>query len=484
MRRDWISVVALSGIVAFGAYACGSNDSASTTNTAPADAGKDSGSTPVVDAGRDAGPVEGSSCANAITADLGVEVTGSLDAEGQKVFYAVNVKAGDFLFLGASTAATVDTGEEIVDTTISIFNADGSKLLASVDDAFPRITTDADMYYRAPADATLCVQVTDYGTWSGGTSTVAADANYTFFAGKIDPAAATVTFDAEPNDTNAAPQVGRLKAFTQSPGGYTHLMGVLSSATDVDTYKFTVPAGAKSISVAVPPVGAPLTPATSSYGSTMARFVVTVKKMDGTIVAELAPPAGNVEKMSDGLSAPVEAGDYLVTFSRPAGTAAGANDFYATTLDFGATNTPETEALGANTNDTLATAQALALTADATNAKIKDGYVLGFLPAGDVADSFSFPVAVNDSIALSCGSIRNGSGLEGVKVELFVGGVSKQAETETALADLAWSTSRFASKPAVTATSAGTAVVQVSATGRSATNTGVYFLCGVHTTAP
>ena len=77
MRKDWISVFALAGIVSFGAYACGSSDSSSTAVAdAGVDAGRDAGSTPRADAAVDAGPVEGSSCANAITADLGAEVTG------------------------------------------------------------------------------------------------------------------------------------------------------------------------------------------------------------------------------------------------------------------------------------------------------------------------------------------------------------------------------------------------------------------------
>jgi hypothetical protein len=124
------------------------------------------------------------------------------------------------------------------------------------------------------------------------------------------------------------------------------------------------------------------------------------------------------------------------------------------------------------------------MTVDTTNAKVKDGYVLGHLPVGDVADSFQFPVAANDKVAISCGSLRNGSGLEGFKAELFVGGTSKQVETETAIADLSWSESRFASKPAFTVTAAGTAVLQLSATGRSSRSSGYYYLCGVHTTAP
>jgi len=428
--------------------------------------------------------VEGSSCANPITADLGVEVDGNIDAEGKKVFYAINVKAGDFLLIGASTAATADTGEEIVDTAVTVFDAAGTKMRANLDDAFPRYTTDAELYYRAPADATLCVRVTDYATWAGDASSVATDNAYKFFAGKIDPNSAVVTFDTGANDTDAAPQTGKLKAYTQSAGGYTYLAGTLSSATDVDTYKFTMPVGAKAISVTVPPIGAAVVAKSPSYGSTLERFVVTVKKTDGTVVAELAPPPGAAASMSDGLSAPLAPGDYLVAISRPAGAAAGANDFYATTLAFGDTNTAEAEVLGANTNDTLATAQTLALATDTTNTKRKDAYILGYLPAGDLADSFAFPVAASDKVTLSCGSIRNGSGLEGVKVELFVDGVSKQVETEVATKDLSWADATWASKPSVAVTAAGTAVVQISATGRSARNTGTYYLCGFHTTAP
>lgn len=484
MRREWVALVALTGMVSLSVFACSSEPGAATP-VSNADAGKDAGTRPTGDAGKvDAGPVEGSSCALPIVADLGAQVPGLLDSDGAQVFYAVDVKAGDFLVIGASTAATADTGEEIVDTAITIYNADGTQMLANLDDAFPRFTTDAEVYYRAKVDGRLCVRVSDFATWSGEASTAAADANYEFFAGKLDPTSAVVTFDTEANDTDAAPQAGKIKAYTQGPGGYTFLAGALASATDVDTFKFTLPTGAKAISIAVPPIGAPVVAASSSYGSTMERFTVTVKKTDGTVVAELAPPPGNVSKMSDGLSAPLAAGDYLVTISRPAGAAAGANDFYATTISFGGTNDVETETLGANTNDTLASAQPLTLTTDTANAKMKDGYLLAYLPPGDVADSFQFPVAASDKVSISCGSIRNGSGLEGFKAEVFVGGVSKQVETETALADLSWSASRFASKPAIDVTTAGTAVLQLSATGRSQRNTGYFYLCGVHTTSP
>ena len=483
MRQGWMALVAVAAVGSVGVAACSSGGG--TAAPTAADAGRDGGAAPRPEAGvRDAGPQPGSSCALPIEAELGASLDGAIDADGKSVYYSVPVKAGDFLVLDATTAATAESGEEIVDTAITVFNADGSQMLANLDDAFPRYTTDAELFHRVKADGTLCVRVTDFATWSGEASLVAVDPNYTFSVGKISPAADVVTFDAEPNDTDAAPQAGKIKAYSQGNGGSTFLVGVLASATDVDTFKFTLPTGAAAISVEVPPIGAPLAAASSSYGSTMERFTVTVKKTDGTVVAELAPPAGNIAKVGDSLSAPLSPGEYLLTVSRPAGLAAGANDFYATTVNFSTTNTAETETLGANTNDTLATAQNLALTAAAADPKRKSGYLLGFLPAGDAADSFQFAVGANDQVGLSCGAARNGSGLEGFKAELFVAGTSKQVETESVLADLSWSGGRGASKAPVTATAAGTAVLQLSATGRSARNTGSFYLCGVHVVSP
>ena len=492
MRNQYVSLFAFAGLVAassVGGFACSAATPVAAVATA--DAGTKDAATAKdgATAAVDAGPVEGSSCALAIAADLGAEQAGDLDLPGKKVFYAFDVKAGDFLLLSASTAATADTGEEIVDTAISLYSADGSKLLANLDDAFPRYTTDAEFYYRATADAKLCARVSDFATWSGAASVVATDTAYKFLAAKIDPASAVVTFDTEPNDTNAAPQLGKLKAFATPPGAFSYVMGVLGAAGDIDTFKFTVPPGATSIGLSVPPVGAPLAEGKSSYGSTIARFALTVKKLDGTIIAEISPPVGDAEKTTDGLTAPVAAGDYLVTIRRPDGVAAGANDFYATTLTFGGSNPVEAEVLGANSNDSIATAQALTMKVDAANAKLRDGYILAYLPAGDVADHFSFPVIATDKVSLSCSALRNGSGLTDFSVEVFIDGTSKQSETEVATKDILWatpaagSTSTAASKPGITGT-AGTAVVKLAAAGRSTTNLGTYYLCGVHIAAP
>jgi hypothetical protein len=457
-------------------YAC--SDKASDSPVVNNDAGRD-GSVVKPDAPK---PDEmGSSCSKAIVAELGVASDSAFTKEGQSIYFKVDVKAGDIVQISTDTAA-VATASDVVDTAVSVFDESGAKLLASVDDAYPRATTDSQLYYRSPADATLCVQVTDFDSWSGTAPKLAADSSFKFLAGVISSMFDFVTLDVEPNETPATAQKGVLKPYMMPPGAFTVLGGVLKDAADVDVYKFTVPTGATGLSVAIPPTGAPLAKGTSSFGSSMARFAATVKKLDGTIVGELVPPA-DAEKSSDSLTVPVVAGDYFVQISRPAGSAAGANDFYATLVSFGTSNPPEVETAGGS-NDTVATAEPLKVDADPMNAKLKRGFLQATLPEGDAADSFSFPVTNGDTVVIACGAGRNGSGLQSFKVDLLLDGVSKQSEVESTTADITWTEAKTASKAPVKITASGTAVLQLSAASRSTTNTGTYYLCGVYVTSP
>ena len=129
-------------------------------------------------------------------------------------------------------------------------------------------------------------------------------------AGSFDPAA--ITEDKEPNDTFATARPVTLRPFRGPPGGISALLGDLQGPTDTDIYKVTIPPGAEILTVAAPPIGAPVQPATSTYGSTLPRFAVTIKKADGTILGDLAPPAGNTEKMSRQLFLPVSPGEVYI----------------------------------------------------------------------------------------------------------------------------------------------------------------------------
>ncbi len=486
--------VGLGGLTAFGLYACGT--AGPSLKSDDADSGTEAGFEPdtgMKDSGADAGMGDGTSCAKAIAVDLGIETKGALDTSGKVIFYSIKVTAGDFLSLTAATAATQTTvAGEVVDTAISLYDSTGAKLLANDDDAFPRYTSDAMFFYRAPETGTLCVRVTDFDTWKGDSPKVATDPNFKFSASILNPEADNVTLDKESNDTLATSQVSKLKGFGKGyeRGGYQILAGGLSSASDVDVYKFTVPTGARMMKIPIPPIGAPLAAGQPSYGSTMARFTAIVKQAGGTIVAELAPPAGQVESMPEALYTPVGLGEYYLGISRPTEVTAGTNDFYATTVYFFETSSPpELEITAGHSNDTLVAAEALTMTADTSNAKVKRGYILGYLPAGDVADNFSFVVGAGDAVEMGCGAGREGSGLQSFKMEVFVGGSSKQSETETAAQDLWWSSAatgaaKSPTKPGIKVSASGTAVLQLTAAGRSTTNTGTYYECGVHVTSP
>ncbi len=456
----------------------------------------DSGSKLDGSTGADSGPAAGSSCALAIDLAFATQTDGVLDAVGKSIYYKLAVKKGDFLSISTDTAATnTDQPGDVVDTALMLYDAAGKTLLATNDDAFPRFTTDSDLWYRPTADATLCLQVTDFDTWKGTTPQLAGDNAYkvtalSLAAGNFDTAA--ITQDTEPNETIATAKAVSLKPYTTPPGGFNILMGDLKDQADVDTYKVTLPAGTEIMTVAIPPIGAPVKSGSNTYGSTLPRFTATIKNAAGTILGELVPPgAPDTEKMSDSLSMPITPGDIYITISRPAGFAAAANDFYVTTVSvskYRADIKAETETLGGATNNTIATAEVLTMTPDPGNAKLKRTGFRAFLPTGDAMDNFSFPVTSGDKLSLFCSSARDGSGIAQFKVDLIQGGTSLQSETETALADIGWYTSTNpdakASKPEVKIAATGTATLQLSGGTRSATNTGVYYFCSVSLLAP
>ncbi len=487
--RHAITFVGLLGFASVGLYACSATVAVPTPDAGNA-GGTDSG---VIKADAKTDAVvnngEGSSCEKAIVAAFDTEIAGALDSSGKAIYYKVSVTKDDYLAFQAKTAdLPTSAGEDVIDTTITIYDASGAKVLATVDDDLPRYNKDAELIFRAPATETLCVKVTDFDSWKGDPPTPHKDPNYKFSVIKDNFDTESVNFDTEANDTIAAPQTAKLKASSSGTGWVSFVFGSLNSASDVDVYKFTAPTGTKTVSVAIPPIGGPTFSGKSNYGSTMERFTATVKKADGTIISEVTPPTGQIDSTTDSLTAIVTEGtDYYLVVSRPAALTAGANDFYSTRVTFADGNPPEAEKPGNNTNNSVATAEALTMTVDTTDAKKKRGFIVAYLPEGDNADSFSFAVGAGDTITLACGAARNGSGLTGFKAEVFVEGISKQSETESAVKDLFWGdpkTSPTASMPNITVSSAGTAVLQLSAGGRSTTNTGTFYLCGVFVVSP
>jgi hypothetical protein len=417
----------------------------------------------------------------------GAGATGKIDTAGKRVFYSISGMVGDFLIISTAANPNDDTG--VLDTAVSIYNATGSMLLASGDDAFPRITTDTEFFYRVPATATYCVTIEDWSTWAAETPVAHPNDTYTLNIDKLNTAATSVTFDTEPNDTNVTAQTLNIKPFTTAAGGFTFLAGMLGSGTDLDIYKFTMGnspdggAGPTQITVYIPPVGAPPAVSTNTYGSSLERFSVTIKKADGTVMASVVPPTGAVESTSDSISAPLPPGDYLLYIERPAGLAAGSNDFYATTVEL-LTDNP-LEAMEA-ANNLQTTAEPIPMQQSATDPKARSGFILGHQAAGDV-DFYSFPAGANDKLSLACGALRSGSGLIGAKFEVYnsTSATPLQSETESTTQDVYWGSGGTATKPDVSlGADAGTFFFKVSHTSQDATNTGDFYRCGIHLTAP
>lgn len=438
------------------------------------------------DAGVDAGVVMGSSCANAIPIALGDQPTGEIATAGQKIFYKFSADAGEFLQITAES--NPDDLSGVLDTAVTLFNETGSTKLAANDDAFPRISTDSQLFYHPATAQTFCLSVEDFSTFSPDSPPmpVARPGDiFTLTVDAIAPAAMVVNLDTEPNDMTTAPQTGRFATGMSGNFGLGLVFGTLGSATDVDVYKFTALATTTQISFDFAPYGVPSGVGKSGYGSGLDRVSVRVLTTTGTVLGQWIATAATIATTPDSIGVVIPAGsDVLLEISRPTGSTATANDFYVGEFNFSTDN--PAEAADA-TNNVAATAEPIVFTVDPMNAKLKRGFILGTISSATDLDHYSIPVLANDTVTMACGAVRNGSGLTGT-YEMLNGTTSLQTETETLDADIFWAGSLampndFASKPGITATAAGTLTFKVSGT-LSSTNTGSYYRCGFSVTTP
>ncbi|MBK7861346.1 MAG: hypothetical protein IPJ65_22580 [Archangiaceae bacterium] len=434
------------------------------------------------------GNTAGTSCANPIMVTLGTPTTGQvLNMAGRKLYYRVAVTANDWLIMFTDANST---NGNTTDPTISVYNEAGTTLLATIDDAYPRNDTDSTLYYHAATTGNLCVVVMDWDTWAASGDSTAHTEDVKLAIGKLNTASMANNVDTGSNDTQGTAQAGVLASVTG--GAFTNVFGLLESGTDVDVYKFTIPATMKRLSVNFAPIGeTPLVEsanATNSYGSTLPRIALKLTNGTGAVVAALTIST-DPKKTPTNLSIPVTAAqDYFLFIERPAGATPGSNDFYAVELETLPTDSP-TEAADA-TNGVATGAEAITLAQNPDVAKQKDGFVLGNIsPVTDV-DFYSFPATAGDSIALACGALRDGSGLKGATVEILGPGGSLQTGSETTEADLVWisgpdgGVDEGATNKSVPAATTGTYNLKVTTTTQDATNTGNYYRCGVHVLSP
>ncbi|MFZ5439940.1 MAG: hypothetical protein ACOZQL_08010 [Myxococcota bacterium] len=437
------------------------------------------------DAGMDAGMPMGTSCANAIAVTVNAPPDagfgGAIDVAGKAVYFKFDATAGDWM--NVSTEANPMDDTDVVDTAITLYDANGSTLLASVDDAYPRFSTDSDLFFKVATTGTYCFKVEDWSTWAGEPARVPAINDFTVSVGQINLQAAVVFNDTEPNDTT--PQ--NVTLVVNQGFGFGRLFGTLSSATDVDQYKLTTPAGTQALEFLLPPLGLPAA-GENGYGSGLERVSVKVLDADaGTVLGQWVTTAAAAATAPDSITVPLVGGsEVLLSIERPAGAMATANDFYTSFITAQRDNPVE---MSEPANNDVATPEALTFTTDQMNMKVKRAFILGRLSMTDAADHFAVPVLANEVVTVACGSLRTGSGLTATYSMLSTvqmdGGMSVlQTETETATADVFWGPLQFgASKPAITATAAGNLIFKVTGT-LDPVNTGNWYRCGIVVTSP
>jgi len=373
------------------------------------------------------------SCDTAATYVLGAmdDAAGKLDPVGvDRDFYKVDLKKGQAIFLGANSKPDTDPyGETFPDAVLTLFSPDGKTQIAQNDDGSS--SNNSELLYIVPEDGTYCVEVTECYVLFGADVCSPPESiktyDYTFGGFEINPAAALITVDTEPNETAAQATTTNLVAFPDAPEptvGYQSIgWGGFSSDMDKDTFSFVV-----QNDFQVQADGRPLCvfnfyqAGIEGNGSTAEMNVlaeVATKAAPNTILA-----SANVQLWDytfgypelPTITMPCTKGiEYVMTLSRSAGAAAGSNDFYFFDHYQYSSTTKEIEP-----ND--ASPQPLQTTASddgTTHFVTMTGDIGKAGPGGDM-DTFEFNVPAGIGLASAlCTGQREGSGLRGLQVSLL-----------------------------------------------------------------
>jgi hypothetical protein len=301
----------------------------------------------------------------------------------------------------------------LIDTVIRLQDGAGTEVLAEVDDAYPRISTDSELFYHVTTGGTFCLEVLDFSEWSGAAP--AGDATFVYR-----PVVVPVDFDlydqynldTEPNDTLLAPQTG-LSSITgmMSTQIFTTVEGLLEPGTDVDVYEITMPVGAIGIDINMTPAGS-----VKGFGSSKGPGLVTLYDVDGiTPLAQVDNQNAFFGGNGDfGISAVpiVEAGTYLLEVRRP-DVMVGANDFYF--LKIGTRDILNPQEMNDAGNGVQGGAE-VATSEMSADPKVTPHFLGGTLPEGDVDFwTIDTQAVAGDSLILNCASWSGGSGIRGLE---------------------------------------------------------------------
>jgi hypothetical protein len=190
------------------------------------------------------------SCDTAAVYVLGAmaDAAEKLDPVGvDRDYYKVDLKKGQAIFLGANSKPDADPyGDAYPDAVMTLYGPDGKTQIAQNDDGAS--SNNSELFYIVPADGTYCVEVSEcyvlFGADVCSAPEIIKNYDYAFSGFELNPAAALVTVDSEPNEKPAQATTVNLVRFPDAPepiAGYQSIgWGGFSSETDKDTFSYAV----------------------------------------------------------------------------------------------------------------------------------------------------------------------------------------------------------------------------------------------------
>jgi hypothetical protein len=383
---------------------------------------------------------------------IGTPVDGVINPPGDQDYYTFEGTEGQWLQF--VTEANPDDDPALVDTVITVFDADGNQL-AENDDSQPRVNTDSEITTRLPATGTYYVLVQEYSTWVGDPDEGQRDFTYTLTVGELNVDAAAVNVDGEAGDDLASAQA--LSEQTGTGGSFSLIAGDFDAADDIDVYTLTIPDGdAAGYSVYYMADGP------QGNGSTTTPGSMWITSADGTeIIARVSLSD------TDQLNPSLPPGTYQLFVSAPGTT--GSNDFYVLKAFRGGDNPAEIQE---TENNDITTPELVTIEGSPPS-----GFLLATLGDGDV-DHFAIEMQDGELVTVACGSRTSGSGVVDLTATLLdsTGTMTLATSTETAI------DGAFIEDQAVPA--AGTYILRLTKALQDADVTGTWVRCGIYITLP
>ena len=478
--------LALTVLLALAAVSCGGEPKSSVDGSvdgggAAGSPGHDAGGA-AASPGHDAGGASGSTPSDAGDADrdnpclVAEDITelgfghGTIDPSvGESNYFRFSAAGGAFIKLRTKAFSAETSTSMIPDPAITLYNADGSTLLASNDNEAP-LEPESELVFRPVEDAGFCLRVEHTSSWLGNEPMGEHLLTYDIFLSRYAELVGKHDADQEPNDDVSSAQL--VEGFSvQGDRHNWDIVGELASDTDVDVYRLELPPGTGGVEVRFSPAG-PGGAGVEGNGSTLHLDPVELTDEWGNVFGRAAGGATSIRVPT------LPAGqDVYLHVRRAAGSTLGANDFYRLRGYQAPSDSmllySEAETM-AGQNDTTETAEPVegAHTAQTLSYNFLWYNAAGFMqaPAANAPldiDAWSFPALAGSKVQLFCWSARVGSGLLEPRFSIVNElGTELRAGVETPDCDLAWSDRAVAVAPPLILPDTGTYTLRVTAAGQ------------------